>query len=130
MIASDGRLTFPGEGQPHPRSYGTYPRVLGRYVREAHVLALEVAIRKMTALPAERLGLQGRGRVAEGDYADLVVFDPATITDRATYESPHQYPDGIDYVIVNGAITVQAGRLTEVRAGRLLRHRASRGGAP
>jgi N-acyl-D-amino-acid deacylase len=124
MIASDGRLTFPDEGRPHPRAYGTFPRVLGRYVRAAHVLTLETAIRKMTTMPADRLGLRDRGRIAEGCYADLVVFDPATIVDRATYQAPHQYPAGIDYVLVNGAIAVEAGQPTERHAGRLLRHRA------
>jgi dihydroorotase/N-acyl-D-amino-acid deacylase len=126
MIASDGGLIFPGEGQPHPRSYGAYPRVLGRYVREAHVLTLELAIRKMTTMPADRLGLRDRGRIAEGSYADIVVFDPATITDRATYQAPHQYPEGVDYVLVNGVVTVEAGRMTGGRGGRLLRHHVSR----
>jgi dihydroorotase/N-acyl-D-amino-acid deacylase len=125
MIASDGQLIVPGEGQPHPRSYGTYPRVLGRYVREAHVLTLQLAIHKMTGMPADRLGLRDRGRIAEGSHADIVVFDPATITDRATYQAPHQYPEGVDYVVVNGAVTVEAGRMTEARAGRLLRHHVS-----
>jgi N-acyl-D-amino-acid deacylase len=126
MIASDGALTPLNEGQPHPRSYGTYPRLLGRYVREERVLPLEEAIRRMTLMPADRLGMRERGRIAEGAYADLVVFDPAGIIDRATYESPHQYPEGIDYVIVNGAVTVEAGQITGARAGRLLRHGASR----
>jgi dihydroorotase/N-acyl-D-amino-acid deacylase len=125
MIASDGRLIFRGEGQPHPRAYGTYPRVLGRYVRGAHVLTLQLAIHKMTTMPADRLGLRDRGRIAEGSHADIVVFDPATITDRATYQAPHQYPEGVDYVVVNGAVTVEAGRMTEARAGRLLRHHVS-----
>jgi dihydroorotase/N-acyl-D-amino-acid deacylase len=125
MIASDGQLIVPGEGQPHPRSYGTYPRVLGRYVREAHVLTLQLAIHKMTGMPADRLGLRDRGRIAEGSHADIVVFDPATITDRATYQAPHQYPEGVEYVVVNGAVTVEAGRMTEARAGRLLRHHVS-----
>ncbi len=121
-IASDGRLSRPGEGVPHPRAYGTFPRVLGRYVRELSVLTLEDAVRKMTSLPATRLRLPDRGRVAEGLMADLVVFDPATVADRATFTEPHQYPAGIDYVIVNGQVTVDAGTLTEIRAGRVLRH--------
>jgi N-acyl-D-amino-acid deacylase len=124
MIASDGRLIFPDEGQPHPRAYGTFPRVLGRYVRDAQVLTLEIAVRKMTTMPADRLGIRDRGRVAEGCYADLVVFNPATIIDRATYQMPHQYPAGVDYVVVNGAITVENGHMTGMRAGRLLRHHA------
>jgi dihydroorotase/N-acyl-D-amino-acid deacylase len=121
MIASDGRLTQPGEGHPHPRWYGTFPRVLGRYVRERGVLGLEEAIHKMTAQPAARLGLTDRGRIAEGLAADLVVFDPATVADRATFEEPHQYPEGIETVVVNGAVVVEAGKYTGVRAGRVLR---------
>ncbi len=120
-IASDGRLSRPGQGVPHPRAYGTFPRVLGHYVREAGVLTLEDAVRKMTALPAARLGLADRGRVAEGLAADLVVFDPASVADRATFTEPHQYPAGIDYVLVNGQVTVDGGRMTEIRAGRVLR---------
>jgi N-acyl-D-amino-acid deacylase len=121
MIASDGRLTAPGEGHPHPRSYGTFPRVLGRYVRELRVLTLDAAVHKMTGLPAARLGLAGRGRVAEGAFADLVVFRPGDVRDRATFVKPHQYPEGISYVVVNGAVAVEQGRLTGARAGRVLR---------
>ena len=121
MIASDGRLTRPGEGHPHPRWYGTFPRVLGHYVRERRLLTLEDAVRKMTAMPAARLGLRDRGRVAEGAFADLVVFDPATVADRGTFEAPHQYPVGIDVVLVNGVVAVDAGRFVDTRAGRVLR---------
>ena len=121
MIASDGRLTRPGEGHPHPRWYGTFPRVLGRYVRERRLLTLEEAVRKMTSMPAARLGLRHRGRLAEGAFADVVVFDPATVSDRSTFEQPHQYPVGIDYVLVNGAAVVDSGRFTNVRRGRVLR---------
>ncbi|MEJ7812745.1 MAG: D-aminoacylase [Gemmatimonadaceae bacterium] len=121
MIASDGRLSRPGDGHPHPRAYGTFPRVLARYVREKRVLTLEDAVRKMTSMPAARLGLRDRGRIAEGMMADLVVFDPATVADRATFDQPHQYPAGIEYVVVNGAVAVDAGRLTDARGGRVLR---------
>lgn len=121
MIGSDGRLSRPGEGHPHPRAYGTFPRVLGRYVRERGVLTLEDAVRKMTGLPAWRVGLTDRGRLAEGLRADVVVFDPRTVLDRATFESPHQYPDGIPYVIVNGVVVVDGGRFTDARPGRVLR---------
>jgi len=121
MIASDGRLARLGEGHPHPRWYGTFPRVLAVYVRERKVLTLEQAIHKMTGMPAARLGLRGRGGVAEGNYADLVVFDPATVRDRATFESPHQYPAGIDYVLVNGVPAVDGGRYVNARPGRVLR---------
>lgn len=125
MIASDGRLTALGDAQPHPRAYGTYPKVLGLYVRERRVLSLEEAVRKMTAMPAARLGLRDRGLVTEGSYADLVVFDAARVRDRATYDAPHQYPEGIDYVVVNGVVTVDGGRRTNAHGGRLLRHRGS-----
>lgn len=121
MIASDGRLVQPGDGHPHPRWYGTFPRVLAMYVRDNGVLTLELAVHKMTGLPAARLGLTGRGRIAEGNYADLVLFDPVRVRDRATFEAPHQYPEGIDYVIVNGVPVVDQGRFTGARAGRVLR---------
>jgi dihydroorotase/N-acyl-D-amino-acid deacylase len=124
MIASDGRLSRPGDGHPHPRAYGTFPRVLGRYVRERRVLPLEAAVHKMTGMPAARLGLRDRGRVTEGAAADLVVLDPATVADRATFESPHQYPVGIEQVVVNGVLAVDGGRFTGARAGRLLRRGA------
>ena len=121
MIASDGRLTRPGEGHPHPRWYGTFPRVLGRYVRERGVLSLPDAVRKMTALPAERMGLRDRGQVREGWYADLVVFDPQRVLDRATFSDPHRYPVGIDWVMVNGRLAVEAGAYHDVRSGRVLK---------
>ncbi|MGQ0701518.1 MAG: amidohydrolase family protein, partial [Gemmatimonadales bacterium] len=120
-IASDGALSRPGAAVPHPRNYGTFPRVLGRYVRERKVLTLPEAIRKMTSLPASRLGLSDRGRIARGLMADLVIFDPATVADRATFEAPHQYSVGIDYVIVNGVIEVDSGRFTTARGGLVLR---------
>jgi dihydroorotase/N-acyl-D-amino-acid deacylase len=126
MIASDGRLTRPGDGHPHPRWYGTFPRVLGSYVREKRVLALEQAVHKMTGMPAARLGLADRGRVAPGAFADLVVFDPATVADRATFEDPHRYPEGIDFVVVNGVLAVDAGRFTGARGGRVLRRAPGR----
>ena len=122
MVASDGRLSHPGDGHPHPRAYGTFPRVLARYVRERRVLSLASAVHKMTAMPAARLGLQDRGRVAEGMMADLVVLDPATVADRATFAAPHQYPHGIDWVLVNGVPAVDGGRWVDARAGRVLRH--------
>jgi dihydroorotase/N-acyl-D-amino-acid deacylase len=120
-IASDGRLSRPGEGMPHPRGYGTFPRVLGVYVRERGVLTLPDAVRKMTALPAATLGLADRGRIAEGLVADLVVFDPATVADRATFQDPHQYPAGIPWVVVNGRVSVEEGRFAGIRAGEVLR---------
>jgi N-acyl-D-amino-acid deacylase len=121
MIGSDGQLVRPGDGHPHPRWYGTFPRVLGVYVREKGVLTLEQAIHKMTELSARRLALTDRGRIAEGMAADVVVFDPATVRDRATFTAPHQYPEGIDHVLVNGVAVVDGGRFTDARAGKALR---------
>jgi dihydroorotase/N-acyl-D-amino-acid deacylase len=108
-------------GRPHPRTYGSAPRVLGQYVRERGVLSLETAVAKLTSVPAARLGLRDRGVVREGAFADLVVFDPATVGDRATYERPAVHPAGIDAVIVNGVVAVRHGVETGVRPGRLLR---------
>ena len=121
MIASDGRLARPGVDQPHPRCYGTFPRVLARYVREKKLLSLETAVHKMTGLPARRLGLKDRGVIAEGMCADVVVFDPATISDEATFKNPHQYPKGIPFVLVNGVVAVDEGRFADVRPGQVLR---------
>ena len=109
-------------GKPHPRNYGTFPRVLGKYAREEQVLSLEEAIRKMTSLPAEKLGLNGRGLIAAGMWADITVFDPQTVRDRATYTDPHRYPDGIEYVLVNGTIVIKHGEHTDKLAGRVLAH--------
>ena len=122
MIGSDGRLSRPGEGVPHPRNYGTFPRVLGEYVRVQHVLPLEQAVSKMTGMPAKRLGLRDRGCIRAGCFADITVFDPATIADKGTFTEPHQYPVGIDWVIVNGTPVVADGKFTDARPGRVLRH--------
>lgn len=119
MFGSDGLPSV--EGKPHPRLFGTFPRVLGRYVRELGVLSLEEAVRKMTSLPARKHRLTERGEVRPGWFADLVVFDPQTIVDRATYQQPRQYPQGIPYVIVNGRVVVDEGAHTGAPAGRLLR---------
>ncbi len=108
-------------GIPHPRTYGAAPRVLGPYVRERGVLRLETAVAKLTSVPAARLGIRDRGVAREGAFADLVVLDPATATDRATFATPAVYPVGIDAVIVNGAVAVRDGRETGARPGRLLR---------
>ncbi len=121
-IISDAWVTTPSSGgKPHPRAYGTFPRVLGKYAREERVLTLEDAIRKMTSLPAGKLGLEKRGLIKEDFWADIVVFDPDTIADTATYAEPHQYPKGIEYVIVNGEVVVENGRLTGARPGRVLK---------
>jgi N-acyl-D-amino-acid deacylase len=121
MIASDSGVRRFGEGVPHPRGYGNNARVLGRYVRELRLLTLEDAIRKMTSLPAQTFRLRDRGLVREGFAADLVIFDEATVGDRATFEAPHQYPLGISYVFVNGQTTLAHGELTAARAGAALR---------
>jgi len=121
MVASDGEIPVFGQGAPHPRSYGTFVRVLGVYVRERKVLGLEEAVRKMTSLPATRVGLTDRGLIRPGMKADLTVFDPATIRDRATFTEPHAYAEGVLDVLVNGILVVEEGRLTGRRPGRVLR---------
>jgi dihydroorotase/N-acyl-D-amino-acid deacylase len=116
-------------GLLHPRSYGTYPRIIGRYVRDEHVLTLEDAIRKMSSAVASRLGIADRGLVKPGMYADIVVFDPATIIDRATFEQPKQLSTGVRYVWVNGTLVWRDGVHTGAKPGRILRgqgHGASR----
>jgi N-acyl-D-amino-acid deacylase len=117
MVCTDGIVL----GRPHPRVYGSFPRVLGRYVREG-VLRLEEAMRKMTSLPAQRFGLLDRGLIKPGMSADITVFDPETVIDTATYEDPISFPKGIEYVIVNGEVTVERGELTGCRNGKILRH--------
>lgn len=124
MIGSDGSVAAPygplSEGKPHPRSYGTHPRVLGRYVRDLGLFTWEEAIRKMTSGPAQRLGLAAKGIVRPGLDADLVVFDPATVSDRATFDEPHQYPDGIEHVLVNGELVVSGGNHLGTLPGHVL----------
>ncbi len=126
MIASDGRLSQPGDGHPHPRAYGTFPRVLGEYVRNQQLLPLEMAVHKMTEMPAKRLGLSDRGVLRVGAVADVVIFNAATVKDQSTFTAPHQYPTGIETVIVNGKVAVRNGAATGVRAGQVLRHRSVR----
>ena len=130
-IASDGSsLSSEGllaAGHPHPRNYGTFPRILGHYVRDEKVLTLEDAVRRMTSLSAQRLGLKDRGLLREGYWADVVVFDPNRITDRATFSSPKQYPDGINYVLVNGHVVIDRGNHTGERPGVVLRGPGFRG---
>jgi N-acyl-D-amino-acid deacylase len=121
MIGSDGRLSHFGEASPHPRGYGTFPRVLGVYVRERGVIGLEEAVRRMTSATADRLGFQGRGRIEVGAIADLTVFDPETVLDRATFAEPHQYPVGIPHVFVHGIAVVRDGEVTGARPGAILR---------
>jgi len=118
-VANDGDAAR--RMNPHPRWYGTFPRVLGRYVREQKVVTLEDAVRKMTSMNAEKIGLRERGLLREGYWADIAIFDPKTVADRATYEQPHQYPVGIPFVIVNGEVVLDAGKHTGAMPGQVLR---------
>jgi N-acyl-D-amino-acid deacylase len=120
MIASDGEVPIFGRANPHPRSYGTFARVLGRYVREQHVLRLEDAIRKMTSFPAARLGFTDRGVLRPGMKADIAIFDPETVKDTATFTAPHQYAEGFFAVIVNGQVIFENGAMTAARPGKVL----------
>lgn len=124
MPASDGSVYSPygklGESMPHPRSYGTMPRFFGKYVREERLMNLETAVHKATALPASRLALKERGLLLPGYHADIVVFNPDTIIDKATFANPHQFPDGIEYVFVNGVLTLANGKGTGDLGGVLL----------
>jgi N-acyl-D-amino-acid deacylase len=125
MVCSDGgayAMSGPARrGVPHPRALGSFPRVLGRYVRERKALTLEQAVHKMSGFPAARLRLGDRGRIAETQAADLVVFDPATVADRADFADPYQYPVGITAVAVNGELVLRGGERTPARPGRFVR---------
>jgi N-acyl-D-aspartate/D-glutamate deacylase len=118
-IAIDGQAAQ--QSHPHPRWYGTFPRILGRYVREQKVLTLEDAVHKMTIMNADKIGLRERGLLKEGYWADVAIFDPKTVADRATYENPHQYPVGIPYVIVNGQVVIDGDKHTGALPGQVLR---------
>jgi N-acyl-D-amino-acid deacylase len=122
MVACDSGLRVFGEGVPHPRGYGNNPRVLGRYVREKKVLRLEDAIRKMTSLPANTFHFENRGELRQGNWADIVVFDPDKVEDTSTYKEPHHYPNGISFVVVNGVEVLNQGGHTGAKAGMALRH--------
>lgn len=119
MFGTDS--TFIG-AKPSPRTYGSFPRVLGEFVREQRVMSLEEAVRKMTSAPAARLGLRDRGLLRDGLAADVVVFDPQRVRSLATYDEPRQFPEGIEYVLVNGVVVVDQGRHTGALPGRALRH--------
>jgi N-acyl-D-aspartate/D-glutamate deacylase len=121
MVASDG-----GIDNDHPRGAGTFPRVLGRFVREKHLFSLEEAVRKMTSLPAARMSLKDRGRIAPGMKADLVLFNPETVIDRSTFEEPRRLSDGVELVVVNGEAVWWAGKPTGAKPGRVLRGSAPR----
>ena len=120
-FASDAGVIQPGSGVPHPRGYGNAVRVLGEYVRVRKTISLEEAVRKMTSLPAAHFGFIGRGVIKEGAAADLVLFDPATVKDEATYAAPHAYPSGMPHVLVNGVFVVKDGKTTGARPGQILR---------
>ena len=130
-IRSDGSaLAISGPlraGVPHPRNFGTFPRVLGKYVREERVISLEQAVHKMSGLTASQLHIADRGLIKEGLAADLVIFDPATVADRATFTDPFQYPVGIPTVIVNGRVVLDNGRHTGARPGIIIRGRGVAG---
>lgn len=124
-VGCDGSAVAPygvlSQGKPHPRNYGTFPRVLGKYVREEKILPLEEMIKKMTSIPAKRYGFEKRGAIKSGFYADLVIFDPDRIEDKATWVNPHQYPAGVEYVIVNGQVVVDQGEHTGRLPGKILK---------
>lgn len=120
MIASDGRLNKLNDGHPHPRAYSTFPRVLGHYSRDEGVIPLHTAIYKMTGLPAMRMGLEDRGVLKEGTYADITIFNAVTIIDKATFLEPHQYPEGIKHVLVNGKLSVTNSDFLNARNGKVL----------
>jgi N-acyl-D-amino-acid deacylase len=121
MASSDGGLSLPGPSMPHPRNNGAYARRLARYVRERGVLTLEQAVRGMTSLPAQVFGFVDRGVLRPGAFADVVIFDPAKVVEKATYREPHQIAEGMDWVLVNGQIAKREGEYTGTRAGRVLR---------
>ena len=120
MIGSDATNVSFGTGTVHPRNYSNFPRVIAYYVKEKGSLELEEAIRKMTSLPASRINAMGRGIIKEGNFADLVIFDYNTIQDKATFSNPHRYPEGIDYVIVNGEFVVYSGNITGKLPGEII----------
>jgi N-acyl-D-amino-acid deacylase len=124
MIASDAGIRVLNEGVPHPRGYGTNARVLGKYVREQKIISLEEAIRRMTSLPAQKFNLKDRGLLKEGMAADIVVFDEKIVNDLATFEKPHAYSIGFEYVIVNGALTVDQAKHNGTRSGKSLRNQS------
>jgi N-acyl-D-aspartate/D-glutamate deacylase len=124
-IGSDGSAMSPegsrGKSNPHPRSYGTFPRVLGRYVRELKVVTLPEAVKKMTSMNADKINIRDRGLLKEGYWADIAVFDPNTVADKATFLQPHQYPVGIPYVVVNGQVVLDNGNHTGAMPGKVIR---------
>ena len=127
MIASDSSAKAPygelGKGKPHPRGYGTFPRAIQEYARERKLVSLPEMIRKMTSMPADRLGFTRRGRIKVGNYADICILNYENVRDNATYAEPHQYPDGIEYVLVNGQVVIENGEHTGNFPGKVIRGR-------
>ena len=134
LVGSDGTSLAPygvtAQGKPHPRFYGTFARVLGHYVREERVLSLEDAVRKMTSLPAQILGLSDRGQIREGFVADIAIFDPATVRHTNSFENPKSYAEGVHYTIVNGVLVIDGGKHTGARPGRPLLGRGHKQSVP
>jgi N-acyl-D-amino-acid deacylase len=122
MFASDATIRVLNAGMPHPRGYGTNARVLAKYVRDEKVISLEEAIRRMTSLPAQKFQLTDRGLLAPGYAADIVIFDENKVQDLSTYDKPHVYSTGFQYVLVNGVLTVDRGVHTKARGGMVLKH--------
>ena len=123
MVGTDGAgipAAF-SAGAFHPRFFGTYPRILGKYVRDEKILSLEEAIRKMTSFPAQRLGLKDRGLIMEGNWADIVILDHENVRDKATFENPYHLPEGIPYVIVNGVVVIENGKKNRKAPGIVIR---------
>jgi N-acyl-D-amino-acid deacylase len=120
MVGADAGVPTPGKGMPHPRAYGTNARILGRYVRDEQLIPLEEAIRRMTSLAAQKFQLKDRGLIREGMAADIVIFDEKTVHDKATFNVPHQYSGGFEYVLVNGQLELENGKHTGVRSGKAL----------
>ena len=120
MVASDGEIPIFGRNVPHPRSYGTFVRVLGLYARDKKLLPLDTAVQKMSALPAQRMGFSDRCVLRAGLKADIAVFDAATVRDTATFEKPHSYAEGVTLVLVNGQVAFENGKMTAARPGRVL----------
>ena len=122
MIASDGGVIPSQQGVVHPRNYGTFPRVLREYVRETGLMTLEEAVRKMTSLPARKFGIPDRGTIAVGMKADMVILDPDTVADKATFDNPHAFPAGIRWVIVNGQMAWDSYSVSKQGTGEVIRH--------
>ena len=112
-VCTDGLLS----GKPHPRAYGSFPRILGRYVREKNILSVEDAVYKMSKKAADAFGIKERGELARGNFADIVIFDLDKVCDKGTYVDPTQYPEGIDYVIINGEVVIEEGVYNKIKAG-------------